>query len=144
MSEWLKVQSWKGCVGVIPPGVQIPSSLFFLRKFWNYRDENPQGKALSWFERKPSRGRSKFCLWQMPHKAKCVDPFNARRSKTIPSSLFFLCKFWNYRDENPQGGALSWFERKPSKGRRKYKKGAFLTHLTHIYIFRFNIFKFIY
>lgn len=41
-------------------------------------------EAWSGFERKPSRGRSRFCLWQLPHKAKCEDPFNARRSKTIP------------------------------------------------------------
>ena len=28
MSERFKVQSWKGCVGAIPPGVRIPSSLY--------------------------------------------------------------------------------------------------------------------
>ena len=29
MSERFKVQSWKGCVGAIPPWVRIPSPLFF-------------------------------------------------------------------------------------------------------------------
>ena len=29
MSERFKVQSWKGCVGAIPPWVRIPSSLIF-------------------------------------------------------------------------------------------------------------------
>lgn len=28
VSEWLKVQSWKGCVGAIPPWVRIPSPLY--------------------------------------------------------------------------------------------------------------------
>ena len=27
VSEWLMVQSWKGCVGAIPPWVRIPSPL---------------------------------------------------------------------------------------------------------------------
>lgn len=26
VSEWPMVQSWKDCVGAIPPGVRIPSS----------------------------------------------------------------------------------------------------------------------
>lgn len=30
VSERFKVQSWKGCVGAIPPRVRIPSSLFFI------------------------------------------------------------------------------------------------------------------
>ena len=29
VSEWLKVQTWKVCVGAIPPRVRIPPSLFF-------------------------------------------------------------------------------------------------------------------
>ena len=29
VSEWPMVQSWKGCVGAIPPRVRIPSSPFF-------------------------------------------------------------------------------------------------------------------
>ena len=33
MSERFKVQSWKGCVGAIPPWVRIPSSLIFLFLF---------------------------------------------------------------------------------------------------------------
>ena len=42
MSEWSMVQSWKGCVGAIPPGVRIPSSLPLL---W-FRDIKKEDKAI--------------------------------------------------------------------------------------------------
>ena len=35
VSERFKVQSWKGCVGAIPPWVRIPSSLFFYLIWFN-------------------------------------------------------------------------------------------------------------
>ncbi len=34
MSEWPMVQSWKGCVGAIPPWVRIPLSPFLLETFY--------------------------------------------------------------------------------------------------------------
>lgn len=35
VSEWPMVQSWKDCVGAIPPGVRIPSSPF-LNNIWSF------------------------------------------------------------------------------------------------------------
>ena len=53
------MQSWKGCVGAIPPWVRIPSPLNFyfeiIKNIWN-EDENP----LLGFERERAETRI-FC-----------------------------------------------------------------------------------
>ena len=59
VSERFKVQSWKGCVGAIPPWVRIPSPLNFEpdEGFFKWdADENPH----KGFERPVSRVRSAF------------------------------------------------------------------------------------
>ncbi len=60
---------------------QMKSVGFLLSRSNTNSGTHTKRKLCLWFKRGASRGRSLFCLRQMPLKAKCVDPFNASDSR---------------------------------------------------------------
>ena len=84
VSERFKVQSWKGCVGAIPPWVRIPSPLY-----WSPVAECDRTPIL-YKPRKQASLRLVFCndRLQMKTKYSLLRP-------SITKSLRSRCRRWN-------------------------------------------------
>ena len=98
------MQSWKGCVGAIPPGVRIPSSLnkiridfsiriLLLEKFGHLK--NPQSEALSGSSASRAKAEAvgetvKWSARQMSRRESRLTRGAARQSPPLCFLLFYL------------------------------------------------------